>query len=82
MCIHVIRGVLFLFIELVGCSVDPRISRGARKLTRISRVIYKKKQYMVCEGITLTLYYFSSIDLMDFNLFCFGTPICTSVRKL
>jgi hypothetical protein len=74
LCAYLLSVVFYLFIELVGCSVDSRISRGARKLTRTSRVIYKKKRYTVCEGITLTLYYFSSIDLMDFNLFCFGTP--------
>jgi hypothetical protein len=28
--------------ELVGCSVDPRISCGVRKLTRTSRIIKKK----------------------------------------
>jgi hypothetical protein len=36
--------VLYLSAGLAGCSVDPKINRGARKLTRISRVINKKKE--------------------------------------
>jgi hypothetical protein len=35
--------VTYLFIGLAECSVDPKISRGARKLTRTSQVIYIKK---------------------------------------
>jgi hypothetical protein len=29
---------------LAGCSVDPEINRGARKLARTSQVIKKKKK--------------------------------------
>jgi len=36
--------VPYLSAGLAGCSVDPKINRGARKLTRISRVINKKKK--------------------------------------
>ena len=35
--------VSYLSTELTKCSVDPEISSGARKLTRIPRVIKKKK---------------------------------------
>jgi hypothetical protein len=42
LCISVIFAVFYLFIRLVGCSVGPRISRGARKLTRTLQVIKKK----------------------------------------
>jgi hypothetical protein len=35
--------VSYLSIELAGCSVDPEISRGVRKLTRTTRVKKKKK---------------------------------------
>ena len=33
----------YLSTGLAGCSMDPGISRGARKLVRIPQVIYKKK---------------------------------------
>ena len=35
--------MFYLLTGLAGCSVDPRISRGARKLTRTPRVKKKKK---------------------------------------
>jgi hypothetical protein len=35
--------VSYLSTELAECSMDPEISSGARKLTRIPRVIKKKK---------------------------------------
>jgi hypothetical protein len=37
-------AMFYLSIELAGYSVDPRINRGARKLTHISWVIKKKKK--------------------------------------
>jgi hypothetical protein len=47
-------AVSYLFIELAGCSVDPEISRGARKLARtpglskkIKRTALKKSSYEV-----------------------------------
>ena len=41
MCTPVISAVSYLSIGLAGCSVDPRISYGARKLARTPR--FKKK---------------------------------------
>jgi hypothetical protein len=32
--------MFYLFTKLVGCSVDPKISRGAYKLARTPQVIY------------------------------------------
>jgi hypothetical protein len=40
----VIPVVSYLSTGLAGCSVDPGNSRGARKLTRTSRVIKKNKK--------------------------------------
>jgi len=42
-CMLVILAVSYLSTWLVRCSVDPRISCGARKLARTSRVTKKKK---------------------------------------
>jgi hypothetical protein len=41
MCISVTLTVSYLSTGLVGCSVNSGISRGAHKLTRISRIIKK-----------------------------------------
>ena len=41
---HVTTAVPYLSTRLAGCSVGPRISRGARKLTRTPQVIKKKKK--------------------------------------
>jgi len=38
-------AVSYLLTGLAGCLVGSRISRGARKLVRISRVIKKKTQF-------------------------------------
>jgi len=35
--------VSYLFIGLAGCSVNPRISHGMRKLIQTLRIIKKKK---------------------------------------
>jgi hypothetical protein len=43
LCMSVTPAMFYLSIELAGYSVDPRINRGARKLTHISWVIKKKK---------------------------------------
>jgi len=37
----VILTVFYMFNKLAGYSVDPRISRGARKLARTLRIIKK-----------------------------------------
>jgi len=42
-CILVIPAIFYLFTELAGYSVNPKISHSARKLTRTPRVIKKKK---------------------------------------
>jgi len=42
-CKSVTPAVFYLPAGLVGCSVDPGISCGARKLARTSRVKKKKK---------------------------------------
>jgi len=42
-CTHVISAVPYMSIGLAGCSMDPRISRDARKLARTSRVIKKNE---------------------------------------
>jgi len=42
-CTCVAPAVPYLPAGLAGCSVDLRISRGARKLAGIPRVIKKKK---------------------------------------
>ena len=39
----VTTAMLYLFIGLAGCSMDPMISRCARKLTRTPQVIKKKQ---------------------------------------
>jgi hypothetical protein len=39
-------AVPYLFTGLAGYSVDPGNSRGARKLTRTPRIIYKKKNIL------------------------------------
>jgi len=41
-CMFVIPALLYLSTGLAGYSVGPRISRGARKLTRTPQVIKKK----------------------------------------
>jgi hypothetical protein len=41
LCTPVIPTVLYLSTVLAGCSVGPRISRGACKLARIPRIIRK-----------------------------------------
>jgi len=46
-CTPVIPAVFYLPTRLAGCSVDPGISRGARKLTRTPRVIKKKKRITI-----------------------------------
>jgi len=40
-CMSVTPAVPYLFIGLAGCSMDPGISRGARKLVRTPRIIKK-----------------------------------------
>ena len=49
--------VLYLPTGLAGCSVDPGISCGGRKLARTPRVIKKKKKKKAC------------IHVFHFNLF-------------
>jgi hypothetical protein len=44
MCIPVTPAVPYMPTGLAGCSVGPRISRGARKLARTPRVIKNKKK--------------------------------------
>jgi hypothetical protein len=39
-------AVFYLSTELVGCSVDPGTNRGARKLTRTSRIKKKNLVYL------------------------------------
>jgi hypothetical protein len=46
LCMPVTLAVPYLPTGLAGCSVDPGISRGARKLTRTPRVIKKKMEYI------------------------------------
>jgi len=41
LCTPVIPTVLYLSTAFAGCSVGPRISRGACKLARIPRIIKK-----------------------------------------
>jgi hypothetical protein len=41
-CMFVILAVFYLFTWLTGCSVNPGISCGARKLARTPRVTKKK----------------------------------------
>jgi len=41
--------VPYLFTGLAGCSVDPGISRGARKLVQIPRVI-KKNTFRIVDA--------------------------------
>jgi len=43
-CTFVTPAVFYLFIRLAGCSVDPGISCGARKLTQTPYVTKKKKK--------------------------------------
>jgi hypothetical protein len=43
-CASVTPAVFYLPTGLAGCSVDPEISRDARKLARTPRVIKKKKR--------------------------------------
>ena len=43
-CTSVIFAVFYLPTGLAGCSMDPGINRGTRKLARTSRVIKKKKK--------------------------------------
>jgi len=44
-CMSVTPAVPYMSTGLAGYSVDPRISRGARKLTRTARV--KKKMHRI-----------------------------------
>jgi hypothetical protein len=46
-CTPVTLAVSYLPIELAECLVDPRISCGARKLARTTRVTKKKKRTIV-----------------------------------
>jgi hypothetical protein len=43
-CTPVTPAVLYLLTGLAGCSVDPGISRGARKLAQTPRVIKKRRR--------------------------------------
>jgi hypothetical protein len=40
-------AVLYLFIGLAGCSVDPGINNDARKLVRTPRVIKKNNNKVI-----------------------------------
>jgi hypothetical protein len=49
--------VSYLSTRFAGYSVDPKNSRGARKLTQTSRIIRKKKKVIAIEiGRKLQLY--------------------------
>jgi hypothetical protein len=39
--------IFYLFIRLIKCLIDSGISHGACKLTRISRIILKKKNEVI-----------------------------------
>ena len=43
-CMSVTPAVPYLPTRFAGCSVDPEISRGARKLVRTPRVTKKKRK--------------------------------------
>ena len=45
-CTSVTPAVSYLPTRLVGCSVDPGISRGVRKLTRTPRITKTKKHVL------------------------------------
>ena len=44
LCMFVTTAMLYLFIGLAGCSVNPMISRCTRKLARTPQVIKKNKK--------------------------------------
>ena len=63
MCMFVILAVSYLFTGLAGCSVDPGISYGARKLAQTPR-IKKKKKFGSCLG---TLQWYNLNQVNPFN---------------
>jgi hypothetical protein len=50
----VILVVFYLFTGLAGYSVDSRITRGARKLIGIPRLIKKKKEAKSLKEVELS----------------------------
>jgi hypothetical protein len=57
--------VPYLFTGLAGCSVDPGISRGARKLVQIPRVI-KKNTFRIVDA-SVFFFFFANKKQYYFN---------------
>ena len=78
LCIFITTAVFYLSTGLVECSVNSKISRGARKLTWTSRVIKKEKKKKTSRlyiFVVYTLFYYVNFvwhikkilkNLMDF----------------